>query len=117
MQAEPGDGQQVVPQLEAGIAEIETMYGNRMQALKSKLNLATTEEERDALQQQTRELKVELTLALADRQLELARERGDTEAETELLTAKQAIMNPPSVERVQVKRDPNAGVRVEGGAK
>lgn len=117
MQAEPGNGQQVVPQLEPGIAEIEAMYLNRMQTLKSQLNLATTEEERDVIQQQARQLKVEWTLALADRQLELARERGDTEAETELLAAKQAILNPPSAERVQVKRDPNAGITVEGGAK
>ncbi len=115
--AQPGTGEQVQPQLEPGLAKIEENYRRQMESLKNELASATTDDQREAIQQRAAELKMQWTLALADRQLELARQQGNAEAETEALHAKQAMLNPPTALRQQVPRDPNAGIVIEGGAK
>ena len=108
--------EQAASRLEPGLAKIEADYQARMDALMSELASAT-EDQREAVQQQAAELKVQWTLALANRQLELARQRGDVAAETEILHAIQAMQKPPATEGQPVVRDPNAGIQIEGGAR
>ncbi len=110
-------GEQAEPVLEPGIAAIEATYYQQMQVLNEQIQSAASEEQRDLLQQQAQTLKVEWTLALAHRQLDLARERQDTQAETELLQAIDRITHPVSPETQAAPRDPEAGISVEGGAR
>jgi hypothetical protein len=88
-----------------------------MRDLRMRISTAQTPEDQESLQREAMELKVEWSLALAKRQLELARERGDTEAEAEALNTINHVANPPTVLRQQVPRDPNAGIELPGGAR
>jgi len=117
MQAEPGTGERAPLQLEPGLAKIEADYTAQLETLRHELAAAITEEQREAIQERAVQLKVQWTLALADRQLELARQEQNAEAETEILKAMQAMQNPRSTARQEVERDPNAGIVIEGGAK
>ena len=113
----PGNGEQVVPQLEAGLMQINADFRGRMDAIKVELSAATTEEARAEIQQRAQQLKVEWTLAIADRQLQLAREAGDTQTEAQLLQAIAAMQAPRAAVSETAPRDPNAGIVIEGGAK
>lgn len=110
-------GEQVQPKLDPGLAKIEETYRLQMESLKNELAAATTDDRREAIQRRAAELKMQWTLALVDRQLELARAQGNGEAEAEALHAKQMMLNPPVAERQPVARDPNVGIVIEGGAK
>ena len=115
-QVEPGSGEQITPRIEAGLAQIEEQFRSRMQVIEAELEMCTTEEERDAIQQRAHQLKIEWTLALANRQLELARQRHDVEAEAKILQGIDRIVNP-----LPVKHDgephSEAGNLSAGGAR
>ena len=115
--AEPGLGEQMQPMLEAGLAQIEMAFGEQMESLKAEFASATTEDAREAVQQRMMQLKKDWSLAIIDRYIELARERGDSEAEAEEMAAKNALLNPPVMNVQPVPRDPSAGIHIEGGAK
>jgi hypothetical protein len=116
-QAQPGLGEQMTPMLEPGLAAIEEDFGQQMKNLKAELDLAVTEEQREAIQQQMQSLKIEWALASANRQLELARQNQDAEAEAEILEDIARMTNPITHDRTPIARDPNAGIKIEGGAK
>lgn len=103
--------------LEPGLAAIEANYAVRITALREQAAAATTSEAREALQTQMQELKHEWTLALAYRQLELARERQDVDTEAELLQAISHMTNPPVRELRQVPRDPRDAETPAGGVR
>jgi len=117
MQAEPGTGERAPLQLELGLAKIEADFTAQMETLRHELAAAITEDQREAIQERAVQLKVQWTLALADRQLELARQDQNAEAETEVLKAMQAMQNSQPSARQEVERDPKAGIVIEGGAK
>jgi hypothetical protein len=112
-----GIGEQMQPILEPGMAAIEKSYGLQMQALNAEFNAAATEPQQDEVQQRMQALKVQWTLALANRQLELARQANDSKAEAEILSAIGAIMQPLRPAAQSEPRDPNAGIEIPGGAK
>ena len=116
-QAEPGTGEQVQPVFEPGIAQINGSYQPRVDALIAELDAATTEDAREEVQQRVMRLKLEWSLAVMGRHIEIARENGDAQLEAELSVSKERMENPPTVTRVEVPRDPNAGIEREGGAR
>ena len=116
-QAEAGLGEQVQPVLEPGLAAVESNFGQQMEALKSELTATLTEDQRDEIQQRMQSLKIEWTLALANREFELARQKQDSKAEAEILQAISQITNPTPHEQTPVARDPKAGIVTAGGAK
>jgi hypothetical protein len=91
---DPSVSEPISTRLDPRIAQIEATYRTRMQALKSQIGATADPVSQDQLQQQAGQLKIEWTLALADRQLELARERKDSRAEAELLQAIERIQHP-----------------------
>jgi hypothetical protein len=76
--AAPNEQQQT--HLEPGLQAIEDNYRARLKDLKKQIAATQIPEEIEALQSQAVVLKEEWTLALANRQLELARERNDVKA-------------------------------------
>jgi hypothetical protein len=103
--------------LEQGLQQVEESYKAQMMSLISQLDAATDPDQQDMLQQQVQQLKVDWTLALAHRQLELARERQDTRAEGELLEAIARIQDPTSSPSHAASVAEAAKRQSEGGAK
>lgn len=73
--------------LEPGLQAIEDNYRARLDDLKKQITVSQNPEELEALQTQVVVLKEEWTLALANRQLVLARERNDEKAIAEISRA------------------------------
>lgn len=110
-------GEKVPTVLEPGLAAIEANYAARLAGLREQAAAAATSEGRETLQMRMQEVKLEWSLALAYRQLELARERQDADAETEILQAIEHMTNPPVRELRQVERDPRVDEVPAGGAR
>jgi hypothetical protein len=96
IQAQAGLGEQETPRLDAGIESIESQYRARAQALKAELAVATSSQAQEDIMQAMVVLKSEWALAIANRQLELARLNGNTEAEAEILQAISRMPSPPA---------------------
>jgi hypothetical protein len=85
-------GDQIETELEPGLASIETNFKARMEGLKTQMAAARDAAEMDQLQQQAQQLKVDWSIALANRQLELARARKDTQSEAAILETIENLM-------------------------
>jgi hypothetical protein len=114
---DPGSRVQAAPQLEPEVAAIEASFGQQIQMLSSEFASAQTEDEREAVQQRVQSLKIEWTLALANRQLELARQKQDAKAEAEILQMIAHITNRVAPALTPIPRDPQTGAAIEGGAR
>jgi hypothetical protein len=96
IQAQAGLGGRETPRLDAGIESIETQYRARSQALKAELAVAASSQAQEDIMQAMVVLKSEWALAIANRQLELARLSGNTETEAEILQAISRMPSPPA---------------------
>jgi hypothetical protein len=115
VEGKAGDGTRSPTQLEPGLAKIEEQFGTQMQALLSDLASAQTAEEKTALQQKAIDLKGQWALALAYRQLELARERKDAASESQIQNDIENMQHPAAVQASPAPR-PESDKAVQGGA-
>lgn len=113
----PVEAVQVEPVLDPRLFEIETQFRSRLDVLETAITAAKNPAEEMELQKEAERLKIEWTLALNEVMLQIAREKGDTEAEAQALQLKDNIQNPPAHPANPVLRDPDTGKLLEGGAR
>lgn len=111
------DGDQIQPVFEPGIVSINAQFQAVMDGLLNQLKNSPDFESENAIQEQIMSLKHEWKLARINRLLELARAKKDTEQETELLQAIQALTMPKQrLQDINLLNENSYGAE-QGGAK